>query len=286
LELDPIPTTPVHQVYVRSLVPQLSATNLRNYVQTLSNIFTRYYTSQTGVQAATLIHDQFVNFIGGRTTATVRRYTHTWAQPSIIATIAGKGPHATEVVVIGAHEDSVGTSSTARSPGADDDASGVSVVLEVFRVLVASGYVPDRTIDFITYAGEEAGLLGSQAIANAYRSNGVQVHAAIQMDMTGYYSTNSIRVVTDYTDSAFNAFLRTLITTYTNLPWVNYACGYACSDHASWNRAGYRSAFPFENSSNRFIHTANDLIENLNFNYALEFAKLGLGAVVELAGRV
>jgi len=286
ITLAPIPTTPVHQTYVRSLLPNLSAAQMRTTVTDLSNFFTRYYTSQTGEEAATYIFNRYRSYAGSRTDITVMRYTHSWRQPSIVATILGNGPNRAERVVIGGHEDSVGTSSTARAPGSDDDASGTAVVLEVFRVLVASGYRPDRTIDFMAYAGEEAGLLGSQAIANSFRSQGLVVHAALQFDMTGYFTTRQVKIITDFTDASLNAFMRTLFTTYSAIPWANQACGYACSDHASWNRAGYRSTFPHEFATrNPYIHSQNDLIAYIDFAYSLEFAKAGLGGVVELAER-
>jgi Zn-dependent M28 family amino/carboxypeptidase len=54
------------------------------------------------------------------------------------------------------------------NPGADDCASGSSVVFETLRVLVASGFVPKRPIEFHWYAGEEEGVYGSNEVANAY----------------------------------------------------------------------------------------------------------------------
>lgn len=58
-----------------------------------------------------------------------------------------------QYVIIGGHEDSVGSSATGRSPGADDDGTGTVTVLEIFRVLVENNFYPDRTLQFITYAG-------------------------------------------------------------------------------------------------------------------------------------
>ena len=46
-------------------------------------------------------------------------------------------------------------------PGADDNASGVAVLLELAKAL-ASGEKPQRTIVFVAFTGEEAGLLGSK----------------------------------------------------------------------------------------------------------------------------
>ncbi len=59
-----------------------------------------------------------------------------------------------------------------------------------------------------------------------------------------------------------------------------------CSDHASWNKAGYPAAMPFEalfSDSNPYIHTGDDTVEHIDFEHALQFAKLALAYVVELS---
>ncbi|MBI3603724.1 MAG: M20/M25/M40 family metallo-hydrolase [Nitrospirae bacterium] len=67
-----------------------------------------------------------------------------------------------ETFVIGAHRDHFGRQAGLLFPGADDNASGTAVLLEVARALAASGVKPKRTILFISFSGEEQGLLGSR----------------------------------------------------------------------------------------------------------------------------
>jgi len=279
------PNQPKYKQYVDSLLPLISQNQLSDTVTQLSAFNNRYYTQTTGVSAATWIFDAFTKYAVGRTDISIQRWAHSWAQPSIIARIPGIGPLSDEIVVLGAHEDSTAGSATARAPGADDDASGTATVLEAFRVLVASGFQPDRTLEFHTYAAEEAGLLGSQNIANTYLSRNASVYAQLQLDMTGYGS-GPIGIITDFTNANLTAFVRILIDTYTLADWSDSRCGYGCSDHASWFRAGYASAFPFEapfGSHSPYIHTANDLHSTLNFNKVAEFAKLAISFAVELA---
>lgn len=71
-----------------------------------------------------------------------------------------------------------------RAPGADDDGSGTVNVMEAFRVLVSNGFKPRSTVEFHLYAGEEAGLLGSQAVSQAYRATNVPVKGMFNLDMT------------------------------------------------------------------------------------------------------
>jgi leucyl aminopeptidase len=66
-------------------------------------------------------------------------------------------------------------------------ASGVSSVLDVFRVLAKNGFRGSRSIEFHAYAAEEVGLRGSQDIAAAYQKAGVQVAGMIQLGTFYYY---------------------------------------------------------------------------------------------------
>ncbi|HMG21830.1 MAG TPA: M28 family peptidase, partial [Kofleriaceae bacterium] len=66
------------------------------------------------------------------------------------------------------------------------------------------------------------------------------------------------------------------------------ACGYACSDHASWFRTGVPASMPFESRSrdrNRAIHTRRDTLETSGNNaaHAVKFARLAAAYVIELA---
>jgi len=73
-----------------------------------------------------------------------------------IGEIPGTGPHADEVVILGAHLDSWHTGT-----GANDNGAGVAVVIEAARILKKLGLHPKRTIRVALWTGEEQGLLGS-----------------------------------------------------------------------------------------------------------------------------
>jgi len=193
-------------------------------------------------------------------------------------------------VIVGAHQDSINMNSpkTGRAPGADDDGSGAVTILEAFRLLLASGFQPLRPIEFHWYAGEEAGLLGSQAIAQSYQKAKRLVAGMMQLDMTAFPNkdTPDVGIVTDYVDAKLTSLLRSLVTTYTTLTSGDFECGYACSDHASWNQAGYASSIPFESSNmeeNQNLHTPRDTLETVDYDHALNFAKLAVAFIVELA---
>lgn len=82
---------------------------------------------------------------------------------NVIGMLPGTG---TEAVIIGAHRDHFGRPGGILFPGADDNASGTAVILEVARVLAKVDLRPSRTILFVSFSGEERDLLGSRLYAS------------------------------------------------------------------------------------------------------------------------
>ena len=81
---------------------------------------------------------------------------------NVLGLIPGQGPSAGETIIIGAHRDHLGRQGPLIFPGADDNASGTAVMLEVARVLRELGAPPRRSLLFLSFSGEEQGLLGSR----------------------------------------------------------------------------------------------------------------------------
>jgi len=283
-----------HRETVERLLPELSADSLRGFVQRLSSFPTRLYSSENGVKAAQFIRDTYVSFAGSRTDVKAELFTHSrWRQPSVIVRIEGQGPRKNETIILGAHLDSISQmfgfpNPNGAAPGADDDASGIATLLETFRVLSASGFRPDRTIEFMGYAAEEVGLWGSQEISRAYRTNNRTVAGVLQLDMTMFPGLNTgITFIMDHTNPELTEFGKNLVDTYVRTPWHETECGYGCSDHASWDKLGFPTVYPFEasfNDYNKKIHTDRDLLDFLDVAHGLHFAKFALSWAIEMAG--
>jgi len=285
---DPIKYTLDRAALVQAVLPELDRTRILGTIRELSAMKNRYYRSDQGAAASLWLRDRWRSF-STRSDVTVELFDQGYPQQSVILTIPGS-TRPDEIVVIGGHLDSIapgGTSSTA--PGADDDASGIATLTEVARVLLAKDYRPARTIKFMAYAAEEVGLRGSQAIVRAYKKRNINVVGALQLDMTNYKgSDKDIWLMKDFTDAAQNTFLTRLIDTYVGATWGLDVCGYACSDHAAWHRAGVPASMPFESASrdrNQKIHTPSDTLETSDRNaaHAVKFARLGAAYAIELA---
>ncbi|KAJ3403742.1 hypothetical protein HDU80_003778 [Chytriomyces hyalinus] len=296
-----IPARPTRAAVVKPLLPIISIPNMTKWLTTFTSFKNRYYKSPTGKQSADWLFAQAksVASLADKTKlkVTVSKFAHDFVQYSVIVRVesaaavaaGGNGP----VTVLSAHQDSINARDPMNgvAPGADDDGSGSVTIFETLRVLVQGNYVPKTPIEFHWYAAEEAGLLGSQKVVADYKKRNVAVKGAFQLDMTGYTSSNPskqvIGIATDNVDATLQNFVKQLTVMHNNSTrTVNTACGYGCSDHASWTRAGYPAAFlfetPFEESNPR-IHSANDRVEFINWKHVEKFVRVAVAYVVEMS---
>ncbi|MEN0066947.1 MAG: M28 family peptidase [Myxococcota bacterium] len=124
---------------------------------------------------------------------------------NVIGTLPGRGPLASEVVMLGAHLDGQGFEFDGRiRPSADDNASGVAGLLCAAQAL--TGSLPQdksrRTLVFVAFGGEEDGLYGSQAAA--WTADPLPV-AMMNLDMIGRLGSGPLRT------RAYGEAWRTLI---------------------------------------------------------------------------
>lgn len=176
---------------VNSLISKVSTVNLDSSVNSLTSFYNRYYTSQTGIDAAAWVKQTWSDIAASRSDISVEYFSHSWAQSSVIVTIPGS-ELSDEIVIIGGHLDSINQSnSSGLAPGADDNASGIAVLTEALSAIVEDDYQPQRTIQIMGFAAEEVGLRGSKAIAQSYSSQGKNVVGMTQFDMTGRNGTRA-----------------------------------------------------------------------------------------------
>jgi leucyl aminopeptidase len=183
-----IPTVPTQQAVVKPILALGTTDMMKSVLKTLTEFNNRYYRSSTGQQSADWLFGKVQEVIaatGTKLNVTTSQFKHSWNQSSIITRIEGKSGNQ-ETVILGAHQDSINGRSpmSGRSQGADDDGSGTVTILEALRMILVGGYEPLRPVEFHWYSGEEAGLLGSQAIAKSYKAAGRLVAGMLQTDMS------------------------------------------------------------------------------------------------------
>ncbi|KAG8818112.1 hypothetical protein FRC18_000257 [Serendipita sp. 400] len=217
-----IPSAPTHQSQVNPVIATLSQANLKTDLAALTSYKTRYYKSTTGATASKDLLKKLQSIAasapgtGGKVTVT--SFAHSWGMSSLIARIEGTNS-AGAITIAGAHLDSINQSNptSGTAPGADDNGSGCVNLIEGFRKLVAAGFKPTTPVEFHWYSGEEAGLLGSAAVAKSYSTSKKPINAYLNLDMTAWLQTGTtpqIGFVSDKTDSNLTAFTKKLVSTY------------------------------------------------------------------------
>jgi len=279
----------VNQLLTQIFTPQNIWADLTQFSDTHSTQFPdRYANSSTGVKAATWLKEKVEAMAKDHNRSDITVYTVAtgtqYKQPSVVVKIGDSNEPG---IVIGGHMDTL-SSSWELKPGADDDGSGSMTVMEVARTLIASGMHFKKPIYIIWYSAEELGLIGSGYVVKDFKKKNIPVDAVLQLDMTGYANNNdpTIWLITDNVNNDLTAYLETLVKTYVKQPVGRTQCGYDCSDHASWNQAGFAASFPFEaqfGKDDPYIHTSRDTMDILSLSHMADFAKLGVAFAVELA---
>ena len=201
-ETDPALSRQAPDPALRAMLREIDPDRIKATILKLVSFGTRHTaSSQTdpnrGIGAATnWVFDQMQSFAaasGGRMTVQRQTFTQPVASnipvpttiTNVIATLKGTASPERFYVITG-HLDSRVTdvlNFTDDAPGADDDASGVAVVLELARLFATRQFA--GTLVFATVAGEEQGLYGSSFMAAQMASAGNDVQGMFSNDIVG-----------------------------------------------------------------------------------------------------
>ena len=150
--------------YIAALTEQVSQSNITQWVNELCSFHTRHTKSNYINQVAAWLNDRFVEF--GYTDIFAHEYTQQgYNLKNIICTKSGS-VNTGQTIIVCSHYDCRMENlenADARAPGADDNASGVAVLLELARILRSVELEDD--IQFAAFSGEEQGYWGSMAYA-------------------------------------------------------------------------------------------------------------------------
>jgi hypothetical protein len=187
------PTLTVARPALDSLLADLSADRLMAHVEALAAIETRHANSATASQAAEAVYDAFAA-VGDPLAVAYDPFPLDFddvptTQVNVVATLPGTDP-AAGTILLGAHYDSRAediTEADARAPGANDNASGVAVLIEVARIMAAhyDDAPPRATVVFAAFAAEEVGVAGSRHYVESVGTRGGLPRAAIVLDIVG-----------------------------------------------------------------------------------------------------
>lgn len=212
--------------------------------------------------------------------------------PNVVGLLEGTDPTLkAEVVGIGAHLDHLGISGGRVYPGADDDGSGSTALLEVAHAFSVNPVRPKRSILFMEFCGEELGLIGS----SYYAAHPVFPHekmiSELQMDMVGRRSDgpqngdpNRVDKADENIDTIRLVGSKRISTDLDKIieeanKSVNFRFKYDAedvytrSDHYNFARNGIPIAFLFTGFHPDY-HQPTDTIEKIDFVKIMNSAKL------------
>lgn len=192
-------------------------------------------------------------------------------------------------IILGAHYDHLGMETDANGnesvfAGADDNASGVGILIEVARKLQKS-FSPKRSVIFVAFAGEESGLIGSRHfVANPPAPFTTSaLFAMLNMDSVGRLEGRTLQVFAS--DSAYEwPFMAQGIGFTIGVPAQFPAQAVAGSDHVSFLEAGIPAIHLFSGLHTDY-HRASDTADKVDLDGMSDIALWVEEAMVYLADR-
>lgn len=212
---------------------------------------------------------------------------------NVIGILPGTNPQlAGQSLVIGAHYDHLGMGwPDVRAAhqgkihyGADDNASGIAVMLELARQIVPK-WQPERTVIFVAFTGEEAGLFGSRHyVSNTKDYPAEKIAAMLNLDTVGRLGNNPVTLFGTGT-------ARELVHVFrgagfvTGIPVNAVADDFGSSDQAAFIQAGV-PAVQFFASAHEDYHAPGDTVDKIDTAGLIKVAAILKEATEYLANRI
>ncbi len=200
---------------------------------------------------------------------------------NVVSMIPGESD---EIVMVGAHYDHLGASAGGEIfHGADDNASGVTVMLEIARIIRESGLTPRRTMVFAAWTGEEAGLIGSNYFAANPPFALKRIVSNLEFDMVGQGKPGCF--VTTGAASYPDHHLH-IDTSAADLGILIKAEKYpGASDYLAFTRKGVPSSLIYADGEHPNYHTVRDTPAGIDRRVLESAARLGVLSAWRAANR-
>ncbi len=296
-----------------NLLNEVETDRLIAHIGTLQSFHTRHVNSpkdngSRGIGAAQRYIESQFEQIQNESQGALQYFTHpfelvyngeTTLQHNVVATITGTEPNA-GVILLGAHYDSVYLNlddAEAFAPGADDNGSGVAILIELARILSKR---PHRmTIMFVAFSAEEVGRVGSRRFVEEYiKRLNIPLVAMFNLDTLGSNNDkqgnvqdNLIRVFSAGPDNSPSRQLARMV----NFMAFNYGPGTDLviyeeidregryGDHESFSESGYAAIRFIESLEEHVNGDPEDIVQDIEPAYLAQNAKTLLAVVTAMA---
>lgn len=185
------------------------------------------------------------------------------------------------------------------APGANDDGSGTALTMELARVFAESGIDFDATLVFITWAGEEQGLIGSMAHAQSLADAKGVVEANFNNDIVGsslggngIIDAESVKIYSLGPEDSMSRSLARYIARIAALYVPSHTIRLMAredrfgrgSDHSSFTANNFPAVvFREANENYRRQHSADDKLEGMDFTYLAQNARVNAAGAASVA---
>ncbi len=214
---------------------------------------------------------------------------------NVIGVLEGAGPHADETIVIGAHYDHLGFGGQGSMAfgskeihnGADDNASGTAMVLELARRLAARHDPLPRRVVFMAFSAEERGLLGSKHYVDHPLFPLENTVFMLNFDMVGRLNDeDKLSIFGAGTSPGLDHLADALaLSQGIDAKLIEGTQGvFFQSDHASFYRKDIPVLFAFTGTHDDY-HRPSDDTERINFEGMTRIANFGELLLLDLARR-
>ena len=293
---------------LQNILSQISTDSVYATVQDLQNFGSRYAvndgaTSDGNRDVADYIIQRLEDY--GLTTeidsffiqgfsSTVGMMINQWFY-NVKGVLAASNPIDDSLVIVGAHLDAIALSYTkaniVNAPGADDNASGVAVMLELARIIHENNLQFRRDIHFMAFDFEELGLCGSGYDAQKRSEAGEKIALMMNNDMVSNQPEDEDwKLKFIWYDNAVDAANRAaaICEQYTDLepvilPETENLELFMRGDSYSYYLKGYRAIFAHEYTFSSSYHTSQDVTDSCNYPYLAEVARYNMAMLTAYA---
>jgi hypothetical protein len=295
----PISRSRVLNKFISSQLALVSKDNLDRWINDLTSFHNRHTKSQNIDKVAHWLGNQLKQF-GCNDSTFYHEYTEAGYQLKNV--ICNKQGTSSKILLFCAHYDTILMRDLedieSRAPGADDNASGVSVLLELSRIISKLDF--EYNIRFAFFSGEEQGFWGSKQYAEYLKDKKEDLYAVVNLDMcaeTGFLATNNTTNI-DIDDGTTGSVstnneasqilgqkMEQMAVDYTDIR-VQYD-PIAYSDYMPFEARGYVCVGAYDGSAiekNKHYHSDTDIPSNLNMDFLTSVTRMVLAFALSEAG--
>jgi Zn-dependent M28 family amino/carboxypeptidase len=271
---------------ISDIISSIDQDSLAAIMQSMVDMGTRYMYAENRREVASMIAGKFRNW--GYADVVLDSFKvrlldipgdSVW-QYNVVATLEGTSAPGEIYIISGHHDDYSETSDPyVAAPGADDNASGCAVAMEIARVIKLKEFQPASTIRFVTYAAEEmTGYLmysGSIYYAEKVKANHEDLRLDINNDMVAYTADTIYTIMGSDVRNKQSSWAGDLMVASSEIySTLNVIKGsYPTSDATWFSDLGYPVTGYQEYPMTPTYHTIDDSVSNCIMGLCKDVAK-------------